>query len=132
VPRSQDDLDSGFGFRLRLHETGQVSGRKFRVPVHMDDDEVPKLTTLDEHLSGEMLGKLRGLGGDDETEEGEEDGARKVPITILTGKGMLRTLFTNSGYLGSGKTTLLNYILNEDHGKKIAVILNGKSLRVGS
>ena len=29
------------------------------------------------------------------------------------------------GYLGSGKTTLLNYILKEEHGKKIAVILNG-------
>ena len=39
-------------------------------------------------------------------------------------------MFTHSGYLGSGKTTLLNYILNEDHGKKIAVILNGKSSKV--
>ena len=36
----------------------------------------------------------------------------KVPITIVT------------GYLGAGKTTLLNYILSEQHGKKIAVILN--------
>ncbi|KAL5722955.1 hypothetical protein ACHQM5_006409 [Ranunculus cassubicifolius] len=28
------------------------------------------------------------------------------------------------GYLGSGKSTLVNYILNAQHGKKIAVILN--------
>ncbi|RPB13862.1 cobW-domain-containing protein [Morchella conica CCBAS932] len=36
----------------------------------------------------------------------------KAPITIVT------------GYLGAGKTTLLNYILTEQHSKKIAVILN--------
>jgi len=29
-----------------------------------------------------------------------------------------------TGFLGSGKTTLLNYILNANHGKKIAVIEN--------
>ncbi|XP_070562541.1 zinc-regulated GTPase metalloprotein activator 1-like isoform X2 [Ptychodera flava] len=37
---------------------------------------------------------------------------KKIPVTIIT------------GYLGAGKTTLLNYILNEQHNKKIAVILN--------
>ena len=55
------------------------------------------------------------------------DDGRKVPVTIIT------------GYLGSGKTTLLNYVLAEEHGKKIAVILNEfgegaieeKSLSVG-
>ena len=38
--------------------------------------------------------------------------SRKVPVTIITGQ------------LGSGKTTLLNYVLTEQHSKKIAVILN--------
>nr|CAD7430925.1 unnamed protein product [Timema monikensis] len=37
---------------------------------------------------------------------------KPVPVTIIT------------GYLGAGKTTLLNYVLTEQHDKKIAVILN--------
>lgn len=37
---------------------------------------------------------------------------RKVPVTIITGQ------------LGAGKSTLLNFVLTEQHSKKIAVILN--------
>jgi len=29
-----------------------------------------------------------------------------------------------TGYLGSGKSTLLDYILKEQHGRRIAVIMN--------
>ena len=39
-----------------------------------------------------------------------QDSGAKVPVTIIT------------GHLGSGKTTLLNYVLNEQHDKKVGLI----------
>jgi len=66
----------------------------------MSDDEIPELVQPDDAVPD-----LVPTGA-------EEQPLGKVPITIVT------------GYLGAGKTTLLNYILTEQHGKKIAVILN--------
>jgi polynucleotide 5'-kinase involved in rRNA processing len=77
-----------------------------------DDDEVPELVAVDKRTADEVNERVSKEIGNVELEQ------KKVPITILT------------GYLGSGKTTLLNYILNEEHGKKIAVILNGTSERL--
>lgn len=63
----------------------------------------------------------------------------KVPITIVTGASFPEThvsVFVLNphgcglvGYLGAGKTTLLNYILTAEHGKRIAVIMNGEDNR---
>ncbi|PTB80355.1 cobW-domain-containing protein [Trichoderma longibrachiatum ATCC 18648] len=69
--------------------------------MDLDDDAPPELV----EVSGGM-------------KDSEEGASVKVPITIVT------------GYLGAGKTTLLNYILTAQHGKKIAVIMNGKPVDI--
>merc|ERR1711939_29658 len=65
--------------------------------MDFDDEEPPMLVNVGENEARDSLIDPKPI---------------KVPITIVT------------GYLGAGKTTLMNYILNEQHGKKIAVILN--------
>lgn len=82
--------------------------------MDLDEEDGPPLLVEVENPEDEVL---------------EEAKPVKVPITIVTGKSSNpaygNPLTDNTGYLGAGKTTLMNYILNEQHGKKIAVILNG-------
>ena len=57
------------------------------------DEECPDLIDINsEARSNDFIGKRNSV---------------KVPVTIIT------------GHLGSGKTTLLNYVLNEQHNKKV-------------
>ncbi|KAE8377671.1 CobW/HypB/UreG, nucleotide-binding domain-containing protein [Aspergillus bertholletiae] len=67
-----------------------------------DDDAPPTLVDVSQLPDAETQ----------EASSGDAPSQSRVPITLVT------------GYLGAGKTTLLNYILNEKHGKKIAVIMN--------
>ncbi|XP_051002231.1 COBW domain-containing protein 1 isoform X1 [Acomys russatus] len=74
---------------------------------------LPAVKTVDaEEEYAEDCPELVPIETNNQGEEESLDFIIKIPVTIIT------------GYLGAGKTTLLNYILTEQHNRKIAVILN--------
>ncbi|XP_015420508.1 PREDICTED: COBW domain-containing protein 2 isoform X2 [Myotis davidii] len=66
----------------------------------------------DEELAEEDCPELVPIEAKQSEQEEKSGPGAKIPVTIIT------------GYLGAGKTTLLNYILTEQHSKRVAVILN--------
>ncbi|KAJ2617200.1 COBW domain-containing protein 1 [Coemansia sp. RSA 1365] len=81
------------------------------------NEDIPELVDAPELVAGEELQQkvpaaFMALSEDIDDAKEDNDKNKVVPATILT------------GYLGAGKTTLLNYILTEEHGKRIAVIMN--------
>jgi G3E family GTPase len=84
--------------KVAPYQVELTDGRLIFAPI--DDDRVVR-----EHDGG-------ALPDSDYKEPVEVKDEDKTPVTIVT------------GFLGAGKTTLVNYILNENHGKKIAIIEN--------
>ncbi|GAB2297149.1 hypothetical protein Dimus_031261 [Dionaea muscipula] len=72
----------------------------------MEEDEEPPLAVDIDQLPEQIV---KNFG----------DVVASVGVTVIT------------GYLGAGKSTLVNYILNSQHGKRIAVILNEFGEEIG-
>jgi len=86
-----------------------------------DDDEVPILVpavAIASHIKSSPSSSSSSLQKEEEEEDKVEQEV-KLPVTLL------------SGFLGSGKTTLLNYLMRENHGKRIAIIENEFSEGLG-
>lgn len=64
----------------------QINRDRKRMDFDDDDEDVPQLVTLDQHLSNELGAKLKsGFSNVEERSAVVDKDSRKVPITILTG-----------------------------------------------
>lgn len=85
-----------------------------------DEDTPPELVLVDDagddvitsQAADAQLGSMSSSSA-----PADEENHPLIPLTLLT------------GFLGSGKTTLLNYIMTADHGYRVAVCMNGESLK---
>jgi G3E family GTPase len=79
--------------------------------VQLDDKKLIFAPSDDDRVIRAYTGEGE-IPGDDEDYVEDVPDSEKLPVTVIT------------GFLGAGKTTLVNYILKEQHGKKICVIEN--------
>lgn len=66
-----------------------------------------------------------------EINESENPSSSQQPINLPQNDDVTVGVTLITGYLGAGKSTLVNYILNAQHGKRIAVILNEFGAEIG-
>jgi len=81
--------------------------------VRLDNGKLIYAPIDEDRVCRAYSGETEPAEGDDFADDDEElPDEKKLAVTVIT------------GFLGAGKTTLVNYVLNEDHGKKICVIEN--------
>ncbi|KAL3830626.1 hypothetical protein ACJIZ3_019428 [Penstemon smallii] len=78
----------------------------------VDDEEPPLAVAINDVVAGD-------IPSHSSIQLLDLPGAPSVGVTVIT------------GYLGAGKSTLVNYIINGQHGKRIAVILNEFGEEIG-
>mmetsp|Transcript_6210 Transcript_6210/g.12656 ORF Transcript_6210/g.12656 Transcript_6210/m.12656 type:complete len:113 (-) Transcript_6210:22-360(-) len=91
-----------------------------------DDEEPPMAVSLQTNVRQATADTSAAEAPDSRASKSTDNGPsvlekfKPCPVTLI------------SGYLGAGKTTFVNYILTEQHGRRIAVILNefGEGLNV--
>ncbi|KAK6133636.1 hypothetical protein DH2020_032546 [Rehmannia glutinosa] len=85
---------------------------------HEDDEEPPLAIAINDVVEREVVPPQPSVE-ENPSQRPDLPEAQPVGVTVIT------------GYLGAGKSTLVNYILNGQHGKRIAVILNEFGEEIG-
>ncbi|KAK6116429.1 hypothetical protein DH2020_049891 [Rehmannia glutinosa] len=85
---------------------------------HEDDEEPPLAIAINDVVEREVVPPQPSVE-ENPSQRPDLQEAQPVGVTVIT------------GYLGAGKSTLVNYILNGQHGKRIAVILNEFGEEIG-